>query len=288
LFTQFGAQQVASVGDLVVLNGKQFLVLTRDGNGRDASVTASVFRAVVLYDLNGATNIAGTAYDTVATAVAPNGVLAAAVTPATSTVLVDINDLSQLTKFGLNNSASDNSNTLADKWESMALAPALDPAAPDDYFLFIGNDNDFTTTDGYMDGGSFKASQNTDSMILVYRLTLGSRLINISSRSLTGTGGDAHIAGFVVQGARAKTFLVRGVGPGLAAFVRAGHAAGSGVEDFRQREPPDPEQRAIGVTVGCWLTCGRRRRRWEPSRCPRAARMRRFTFRSIRGLTRFR
>lgn len=218
LYTQLGVQQVASVGDLVFLNSKQFLVLARDGNGRNASVTASLFRAVVIYDLNGATNIAGTAYDSVTTPVAPGGVLAAAVTPATSTVLIDLNDVSQLAKFGLNNSASDNSNTLADKWESLALASALDPAAPDDYFVFVGNDNDFSTTDGYMDGGSFKAAQNTDSMILVYRVTLGSRLINISSRSLTGTGGDAHIAGFVVQGARAKTFLVRGVGPGLAAF----------------------------------------------------------------------
>jgi hypothetical protein len=59
-------------------------------------------------------------------------------------------------------------------------------------------------------------------MVLVYRITLNARLINISSRSLTGAGGDAHFAGFVVSGARAKTFVVRGVGPGLAAFGVAG------------------------------------------------------------------
>jgi hypothetical protein len=217
LFSQGGLPQVASVGDFALLNGRQFLVLVRDGLGR-GSTTPSLYRAIVVFDLTGATNIAGTAFDTVATPVAPNGVLAASVTPATSAVLIDLNDTSQLSKFGLNNSTSDNANTLSDKWESLALAPALDPSAPDDFFLFVGNDNDFATTDGFQDGSSFRASVTNDSMVLVYRITLGARLINISSRSLTGADGDAHIVGFVVSGARAKNFVVRGIGPGLAAF----------------------------------------------------------------------
>ena len=218
LFTQAGVQQVASVGDIAFLSGKQLLVLVRDGNGRGAATTASLLRAVLVYDLTGATNIAGTAFDTIATPVAPNGVLAAAITPATSTTLFDLNDTSQLVKFGLNNSSSDNSNTLAEKWESLAIAPALDPAALDDFFVFVGNDNDFSTNDGFQDGSSFSSSPNIDTMILVYRVSLATRLINISSRSLTGAGGDAHIVGFVVQGARARSFVVRGIGPGLAAF----------------------------------------------------------------------
>jgi hypothetical protein len=218
VYTQNGAQQVASVGDIVALSSRQFLVLVRDGNGRGSANAASVYRAVLLYDVSGATNIAGSSFDTAGTPVAPNGVLAAAVTPATSAVFLNLNDASQLAKFGLNNSAADNSNTLAEKWESLALAPAYDPAAPDDFFLLIGNDNDFTTTDGFLDGSSFRASLNVDTMVLVYRLTLGTRLINISSRSLTGAGADAHIVGFVVQGARARNFVIRGVGPGLAAF----------------------------------------------------------------------
>jgi len=218
LYTQAGVQQVASVGELVVLSSRQFLVLARDGNGRGSSSTASLYRAILLYDLTGATNIAGTAFDTTGTAVAPNGVLAASVTPATSAVLINLNDNAELVKFGLNNSSSSNSNTLAEKWESLALAPALDPTAPDDFFLFVGNDNDFSTTDGFQDGAAFKAALSTDSMILVYRLTLGARLINISSRALTGADGDAHFAGFVVAGARAKLFVVRGIGPALAAF----------------------------------------------------------------------
>ncbi len=222
LYTQGGLTQVASVGDLVVLNSRQFLVLARDGNGRGASTTASLYRAIVVYDVTAATNLAGTAFDSATTPVAPNGVLATAVTPATSAVLIDLNDSSQLVKFGLNNSSADNANTLSDKWESLALAPALDPSAPDDFFLFVGNDNDFSTTDGFMDGSSFRAAQTTDTMVLAYRITLGARLINISSRALTGADGDAHFAGFVVQGIRAKTFVIRGIGPGLAAFGVAG------------------------------------------------------------------
>lgn len=218
VFSQGGAQQVASVGDFAVLSSRQFLVLVRDGNGRGASSPVSVSRAIHLYDISNATNIAGTNFDSVGTAVAPGGVLAPAVTPAVSALLINLNDGSQLAKFGLNNGPLDNSNTLAEKWESLALAPALDPAAPDDFFLFVGNDNDFATTDGFQDGSAYRAGLNLDSMVLVYRVTLGTRLVNISSRSLTGAGADVHIVGFVVQGARARPFVVRGIGPGLAAF----------------------------------------------------------------------
>ena len=49
------------------------------------------------------------------------------ITPATSTVLVDMNDAAQLAKFGLNNGPQDNANTLSEKWEALALVPALDP-----------------------------------------------------------------------------------------------------------------------------------------------------------------
>lgn len=172
VYTVSGTQLVASVGDMVTLSRRQFLVLVRDGNGRGADEARSVYRAVLVYDTTGATNIAGTAFDSPNTPAAPNGVLSASITPATSAVLIDINDATQLSKFNLNNSSNDNSDTLAEKWESLALASALDPAAPDDFFLFIGNDNDFSTTDGSQDGSSYKASQNIDTMVLAYRVTL--------------------------------------------------------------------------------------------------------------------
>jgi hypothetical protein len=172
LYTQSGVQQVASVGDLVALNGRQFLVLVRDGNGRGGDTPQSIVRAVMIYDTTGATNLAGSLFDGPNTAAAPRGVLASSITPATSTQLINLNDTAQLAKFGLNNGPSDNSNTLSDKWESLALAPALDPDAPDDFFLLVGNDNDYSTTDGRQDGDNYRADQNIDSMVLVYRVTL--------------------------------------------------------------------------------------------------------------------
>ena len=56
----------------------------------------------------------------------------------------------------------------------MALAPALDPKAPDDFFLFIGSDNDFITQRGMMAGKPYAdgSGANVDSLVLVYRVTL--------------------------------------------------------------------------------------------------------------------
>ncbi len=47
--------------------------------------------------------------------------------------------------------------------------------------------------------------------------TTGARLINLSTRAQVGTGGGVLIAGFTITGNVAKTVLIRGVGPGLAA-----------------------------------------------------------------------
>lgn len=44
------------------------------------------------------------------------------------------------------------------------------------------------------------------------------KLINISTRTQVGTGGNVLIAGFVVSGTQPKTVLIRAVGPTLAAF----------------------------------------------------------------------
>ncbi len=211
------ATRVPAQSEMVALSNTQFLVLARDGNGRGIANPTSLYRSILAYDISGATNVAGTAYDA-ATPVAPGGVLAAGITPAVSTVVVNMNDATQLAKFGLNNGPVDNTNTLSEKWEAMALVPALDPGAPDDWFLFVGNDNDFITTTGFQDGGAYTAGFENDTMVLVYRLTLPGRLINVASRALTGTGADSHILGFVVTGARPKSLLIRGTGPALAAY----------------------------------------------------------------------
>jgi len=48
------------------------------------------------------------------------------------------------------------------------------------------------------------------------------RLINVSTRSQTGTGADVLIVGFALNGTGTKQVLIRGIGPGLAAFGVAG------------------------------------------------------------------
>jgi sugar lactone lactonase YvrE len=45
-----------------------------------------------------------------------------------------------------------------------------------------------------------------------------SRLINLSARAFVGTGANTLIVGFVIEGNDPETVLIRGVGPGLAAF----------------------------------------------------------------------
>jgi hypothetical protein len=62
--------------------------------------------------------------------------------------------------------------------------------------------------------------------------TENSRLSSISSRAEVGVGGNILIAGFVVRGTEPKTILIRGVGPGLNAFV-AGAVANPKLELFR-------------------------------------------------------
>ena len=63
-------------------------------------------------------------------------------------------------------------DNLSEKWEGLALLPALDPTRPNDYFLFVANDNDFATTDGYQVGAAYNDGKNLDTMFLAYRVTI--------------------------------------------------------------------------------------------------------------------
>ncbi len=223
--TAAGATLVCAQSEILAINNTQFLVLARDaGFGHTYPIATSTYRKILIYDITGATNIAGTRFDDPANPVAPNGVLDASITPAARTDFIDMNDSAQLAKFGLHNGPTDDNNNLYEKWEAMTLVPALDPAAPNDYFLFVGNDNDFITQSGFHDGLAYShpSGMENDSMLLVYRLTLPGRLLNISSRALTGNGANAHITGFVVSGPQPRRVLLRAVGPTLSTFGVAG------------------------------------------------------------------
>lgn len=177
------ADATAAQSEMIALNDHQFLVLARDGNGRgNGKPNDGVFKSVLVADTKGATNLAGTPYETTAKPVARAGALLDGIVPVKQAELVNFLNPVQLAKFGMNLTTSPSTaTTLSEKIEAMTLAPALDPKAPRDFFLFVGNDNDFEAANGRVAGYDFDASLKdakgsgvgpNDNVILVYRLTL--------------------------------------------------------------------------------------------------------------------
>lgn len=180
----------AAQSEVLALNNTQFLVLSRDGNGRGTNGNANqiAFKSVLLVDVTGATNIAGTPYSTgttpISTTAAANGsgALAAGIVPVRQVELVNMLNTAQLTRFGVNTKTNPSVQyTLSEKWEAMGLAPVLDESKPHDFFLLIGNDNDFVSDDidaaGVTNANAALNSAsagvgNNDNVIMVYRLTL--------------------------------------------------------------------------------------------------------------------
>lgn len=179
------ANRTAAQSEILALNDRQFLVLSRDGNGWGPNTRDPfVFKNILVVDIGAATNIAGTSFENSTTPLAPAGVRNASVTPVQSTTFVNILNTPQLNKFGLNinNAAGTRSPlTLSEKWEALALVPVLDERSPQDYFLFVTNDNDFMSRNTTMTGNpapnTYNAADagsdvNNDNLVLVYRLTL--------------------------------------------------------------------------------------------------------------------
>lgn len=186
-FTQAGSgaavNRTAAQSEILALNDNQFLVLARDGIGRgagDSATNSPVYKSVLLIDTTGATNLAGTAFETTNAPIATNGVLNSTITPVQQIQLVNLLNPVQLGRFGMNlNTAPSSATSLSEKQEAMALVPVLEEGAPQDFFLFIGNDNDFLTNNGSSAGIAYNASLsgaggtgNNDNVLLVYRLTL--------------------------------------------------------------------------------------------------------------------
>jgi len=215
------ANKTAAQSEIVALSSNTFMVLTRDGNGNGAgnagpkssSTTVGyadnpqVFKSIALVSTANATNLAGTAYETgYTTAVQGTGSTLAPATgivAATTTDFVNLLNVSQLARFGLNTNTvsalgvaslsgipgasgvtAQNVNSLSEKWEALSVVPCLDAANPNDYFLLVGNDNDFITSTGTMLGQSYNgvvtptsgtgAAETVENKnrILVYRVTL--------------------------------------------------------------------------------------------------------------------
>lgn len=184
-----GTTLVAAQSELLALNRSQFLMLARDsGNGLTFPTATSRYRQILLLDTTGATNLRGTAFEGT-TPVAPNGVLAAGITPVRQTSFIDINDNSQLARFGLRNGSPNDRNNLYEKWEAMTLLPVLDRRRPNDFFLVVVNDTDFITTNGSMQGNAYSdpSGVDVDNMFLVYRVTLPTYIDPLALQSLEVT-----------------------------------------------------------------------------------------------------
>jgi hypothetical protein len=182
------ADRAAAQSELVALSPTTFLVLTRDGNGNGSADNGRpiVFKTVALVSTSGATNLAGTVYETGYTAAA-NGISGptAGITAAQAVPFVNLLNPTQLARFGIDlnvgaeGSASPVSvNSLGEKWEGLSIVPVLDDAAPNDYFLLVGNDNDFLGTSVTMlgqpavDATAGPEVADNPNRVLVYRVTL--------------------------------------------------------------------------------------------------------------------
>ena len=214
------ANKTAAQSEIVALSSSTFMVLTRDGNGNGAGNAGPkststgvgyadnplVFKSIALVSTANATNLAGTIYETgyTSTVTGTAGTLApiAGIVAATTTDFVNLLNANQLARFGLNmNTVStlgaaslavtpgvtvtpQDVNSLSEKWEALSVVPCLDVANPNDYFLLVGNDNDFITSTGTMLGQSYNgvvtptsgsgSSETVENKnrILVYRVTL--------------------------------------------------------------------------------------------------------------------
>ncbi|CAN7480094.1 esterase-like activity of phytase family protein [Mesorhizobium sp. LjRoot246] len=170
-----GKTKVAAQSEIVALSDQTFLMLARDsGNGQGVKGDTSLVRQIFVVDFSAATDIAGGAFDAADKPVAAKGVLDPSVTPAKLTPFIDINESAELGRFGLHNGAPNDKNNLSEKWEAMSVVSVLDPKLPDDYFLFVANDNDFLAQDGFQVGAPYKAEDgaDVDTMFLVYQVTL--------------------------------------------------------------------------------------------------------------------
>ena len=124
--------RTAAQSEVLALNDTQFLVLARDGLGRGVAASAStsttpMFKSVLLVDTTGATNLAGTQYETSTTPVASNGTLIPSIVPVQQVELVNLLNPTQLARVGMNLTRLPLSNptSLSEKIEAMALARCL-------------------------------------------------------------------------------------------------------------------------------------------------------------------
>jgi hypothetical protein len=164
------------ISEILALSDTKYLVLERDSRGLGGDPGALLYKRIVMVDAAGASNILGTGYDLEKGAPGalslPRSGLPSNVVAVARKDLVDLLNPAQLAKYGLNTLASNqNANTLSEKWEGMAVLPLNDPAAPNDYLLLVGNDNDFKASVVFHNGVPVGTNDLTiDNMLLAFRI----------------------------------------------------------------------------------------------------------------------
>jgi hypothetical protein len=183
---EVGGAKAASVGEILVLNDKQFLVLEHDarglGSGKPEMKDKQLCR-IYLASLSDATNlgeIEGTPYSREAGD--PKGrALDGAELPSplkaiSKILLVDLMEPTVLAKAGIRDASQ-----MPEKWEGMALVP--DPSMPQgQYLLLVGVDNDFKTyqtfvrttaqTDGVKLDVATPSGEEVPSLVFAFRVEL--------------------------------------------------------------------------------------------------------------------
>jgi hypothetical protein len=123
--------RTAAQSEIRALDDHRFLMLARDSAGLGAAGKAPiVYKSILLVDVAGATNLAGTEYETGTASVLQDPAHAALrpdIAPAISVELVNMLNPVQLARFGLG------METLSEKWEALDLVPVLEPGHPNDF-----------------------------------------------------------------------------------------------------------------------------------------------------------
>ena len=169
-----GKTKTASQSEMRVINENLIMLLPRDshlGNGGEDG-TESIFKHVDFWSLTDADNIVGQ-YDGVGEKISTKkGVLNSSIKSATYYSFINLIDPTELSKFGLHNGGAVDPSLINEKWESMDLFPVK--CTNDEYFLLLGSDNDYKTTDGYLNFGKIKYDQgiDVDTQYMMYHIKL--------------------------------------------------------------------------------------------------------------------
>lgn len=164
------------VSEILALSDTRFLILQRDSRGLGGDPGNFLYKRIVEVDASGASNILGTGYDLEKGAPdqlsLPRSGLPSNIVAVASRDLVDLLNPTQLAKYGMNLAPSNQDiNTLSEKWEALAMIPLNDPAAPDDYLLLVGNDNDFRSPIVYHNGVAVGTNDfGSDNLLLAFRI----------------------------------------------------------------------------------------------------------------------